>query len=122
MSDAAQEIKREMRRKSRRSFLVGGIAAITGATAFSWLRGRRYDDGVPWPLRSALEVNGQLWRDFFSSSHLAPTFSKDQAEMPRENGAEGLDESFDLSSWRLQVLATADTQPTVFTLDDIKAM
>lgn len=112
----------EMDRKSRRSFLVGGIAAIAGVSGFDWLRSRREEDGVPWPLRSTLEINGQLWRDLFSSGRLAPTFSEDKVETPRENGAEGLGEDFDAASWRLKVLDSTGSEPAVFTLDDIKSL
>lgn len=110
-----------MRAGSRRSFLLAGMAAISGAGAFEWLRTRRDDDGVPWPLRRVLEFNEQLWRDHFSSERLASTFPRDKARMPRENGREGLNGDFDADSWKLKVLGATDDQSIEFTLDDIRS-
>src|SRR5579872_7601750 len=95
--DAA--IDREMARKTRRSFLVGGIAALAGAGAWEWLDSRRPDGGVQWPLRIGLRANEQFWRDYFSASRHARTFGVNDVEMPRQNGNVGLDDDPD-PQWR----------------------
>ena len=98
--DAA--VDREMARKTRRSFLVGGIATLSGAGAWGWLVTRRPDGGVHWPLRLSLRTNEGFWRDFYKSTRLAKTFSPADIESPRENGDVGLDEDLD-PEWKLTV-------------------
>ncbi len=119
-NDAA--VDREMARKTRRSFLVGGIAALAGTGAWGWLRSRRLDDGVPWPLRIGLRVNEQFWRDLFGRYRLARTFAPDEVESPRQNGNAGLDDDVD-PDWKLTVDGIADAEePLSLTLAEIKAL
>lgn len=134
-----EAVERQIRQKSRRSFLVGAAAALAGLAGWRWLITRREDDGVPWPLRRALEINEQLARDYFKDERLAPSFPRAAAKEPRVNGEEGLDEGFDPTTWKLQVVggtdptASSDTNEASedqasdaaslwLTLDDIKAL
>src|SRR5580692_11484908 len=95
-------VDREISRKTRRSFLVGGLAALAGTGAWSWLRSRRPDDEIPWPLRIALRANEQLARDYFSGARLARTFAPASIEAPRVNGNIGLEE-MSQTDWSLSV-------------------
>ena len=117
------EIRRFLGRKTRRSFLTGGVAALAGFAGWEWLRSRREDDSLPWPLRRTLDNNEQIARDYFSDSHRAPTFPVSRAGMPKVNGEEGIEEPVDLSKWRLGVegLAT-DAGTALLTLDDIRKL
>ena len=104
-----EEVARLMRRRSRRSFLVGGLSALVGVAGWRWLATRRADHGIPWPLRRVLEVNEQLARDYFKASRLAPTFPRALAKEPRVNGTMGLsDMDEDPADWRLRVEGTAE--------------
>ena len=115
------EIRRLIDRKTRRSFLVGGVAAAAGFAGWEWLQSRREDDGLPWPLRRTLDTNEQLARDYFSGSHRARSFPVSRSAMPKVNGEEGLEEPVDLSKWRLQIEGlAAETGTALLTLDDIK--
>lgn len=124
------DVRREMRQKSRRSFLVGAAAALAGYGGWRWLKTSAADaDGIPWPLRRAHEFNEQLARGYFSASRLAPTFPRHLARMPRVNGRIGLDaEDFDSAAWRLEVVSLTDSAkeeivPSLsLTLEDIKAL
>ena len=117
--DAA--IDREMARKTRRSFLVGGIAAVAGAGAWEWLDSRRPDDGVQWPLRIGLRTNEQFWRDYFGKSRMARTFGPDEVESPRENGDVGLDDDPD-PQWKLTVDGIAGAEePLSLSMADIQS-
>ena len=98
-----EAVEREMRRHSRRSFLWAAAATAAGLSGWRWLVTRREDDGLPWPLRRALEINEQLARDYYRGSRLAPTFPRERAREPRENGDIGLDAAVDLNEWRLKV-------------------
>jgi DMSO/TMAO reductase YedYZ molybdopterin-dependent catalytic subunit len=118
MSDAA--VEREM---ARRSFLAAGSAALGGLAGFQWLRTRRAEDRLPWPLRRALEINEGLWRDAFDERRLAPAFPPERARLPRANGSRGLDDDFDLAAWRLRVEGLAEREePLEMTLHEVRAL
>ncbi len=121
-SDEDAAVDREMARKTRRSFLVGGAAALAGAGAWAWLDTRRPDDGVQWPLRLALRANEQTWRDYSSENRLARAYAPDDVESPRENGDLGLEDDPD-PDWKLTVDGIAGaTEPLSLTLADVQAL
>jgi DMSO/TMAO reductase YedYZ molybdopterin-dependent catalytic subunit len=102
------EVNGEMRRLTRRSFAVGAASALAGGAAWSWLRSRPDDDGIPWPLRRVLNGNQRLAEALFVPSQLAPTFSPQRAREPRVNGLLGLTGRFDPAAWKLRVHGVAD--------------
>jgi len=132
-----QEVLRQARRRTRRSFLVAGAAALAGLSGWEWLTSRRQDNGIPWPLRSALQINEQFARDYFKGSRLAPTFPVSKAGEVKVNGTEGMDDDFDPSTWKLQMIGLAENSGipssrmsedeetgdmrTALSLDEIKA-
>lgn len=116
-------VGQEIARKSRRSFLVGGIAAAAAFGGWRWLGSRQEIDGLPFPLRRAHEFNERLSRKVFDSSRLAPTFPRERARMPRVNGGEGMSADFDPATWQLRVtgLQGSDSE-MILSLDDIRAL
>jgi DMSO/TMAO reductase YedYZ molybdopterin-dependent catalytic subunit len=119
-SEEDREVEREIARKTRRSLLTGGIAALAGFAGWEWLRTRRPDDEVQWPLRLALRANEQLTRDYFRDTRLAPTFSEADIEAPRRNGDYGLGDDVD-PKWQLQVDGAGDDTLSL-SLADIKSL
>ena len=117
------QVRRRMRRQTRRSFLVGGAAALAGYAGWRWLQTRREEGGTPWPFRQVLNINEQLATDFFSVKRLAPDLRGKAALGDRLNGDLGLDNPVDLPAWRLSVegLASGDT-PLTLALDDIQKL
>lgn len=116
------QVRRRMRRKTRRSFIGFGAAALAGFGAFEWVMSRREIDNVPWPIRKTLEVNEQLARDFFSASRTSPSPS-DTRLGNRINGDLGLGQDFDPSKWQLQVVGLgAQDEPLALGLDAIKKL
>lgn len=103
-------IRREMSRRSRRSFLALGAAAVAGYGGWRWLKSRPDADGIPAPLRAAHQFNERLSESYFSSSRLAPEFPRTSARKPRVNGGEGMLEGFDPETWRLQVVGVANAR------------
>lgn len=119
------EVERQMRQLSRRSFLWAGVTLASVYNGWHWLATRRADDGIPWPFRRTLETNGQLAEDYFKDARLAPTFATAMADpAPRFNGDLGLGEDFDPATWKLTVAGLADTNAATKTLmlKDIKAL
>lgn len=120
-----RQVKRRMAMRTRRSFLTGGAAALVAFGGWHWLMSRRDESGVPWPLRQALNVNGELARDFFKPTRLTPDLGgavsrgKD-ALSTRVNGGIGLDDPVDAAAWRLGVAGLANHDgPVELALDAI---
>lgn len=107
-ADAAA--RREMSRRSRRSFLALGIAAGGVVAGWRWLQSSPDADGIRAPLRAAHEFNARLSSAYFNNARLAPTFTRELAREPRVNGRDGLPEDFDPSLWRLQVIGLANAR------------
>ncbi len=99
---------REMSRRSRRSFLVMGLAAAGCVAGWRWLQSSADAEGIRAPLRAAHEFNARLSGAYFSDARLAPTFARELAREPRVNGGEGMSEGFDPALWRLQVIGLAN--------------
>src|SRR5574337_1932533 len=55
-----RQVRRRMRRQSRRSFLLWGAGLAAGAGAFEWLTTRPETGDVPWPFRKTLELNESI--------------------------------------------------------------
>src|ERR1700682_4595319 len=115
-------VDREISGKTRRSLLVGGLATLAGLGGWEWLRSRRNDDGIVWPLRLALQSNEELSRDYFRDTRLVRTFAPADIEEPRQNGDIGLDADAD-PSWKLTVDgASTSAAPLSLPLDELKTL
>lgn len=114
------EARREMKKHSRRSFLIGGAAAVFGYLGYGWLR----EPEREWIFRDAFNFNENLSRLYYSPKNLAPEFPREQAAPePRVNGGEGMPGDFNPADWRLRVGGLANrSDDLVLTLDDIKAL
>jgi hypothetical protein len=99
-----EEVRRLMARKSRRSFLIGGAAALATFGAYEWLEHAPLAGQLQKPLRIAEEVNASISRAIFRERGLTPTYRRSRATPLRLNGAIGLDPDLILDSWRLKVV------------------
>lgn len=113
-----REVERELSRRTRRSFLVGGVTALGALGAWEWIRTRRRDSGVAWPLRGALGANEEIARDYFRTRRLAPEFPIAEAvKKVRINERIGMEDILDPTEWSLQVEgADVDSDDDVLTL------
>jgi DMSO/TMAO reductase YedYZ molybdopterin-dependent catalytic subunit len=93
----------EIAKKTRRSFLVGGLAAAAGYGAYRWIGNGEPVLETPKVLRGALEKNETLARAYYSSGRLAREFAPSEARMPKVNGMIGVEEEIDLASWKLEL-------------------
>lgn len=123
-----RQVKRRMAMRTRRSCITGGAAALVALGGWQWLRTRRYESGIPWPLRQGLNLNGEVDRDFFKPTRLAPDLRGPvrRGGIPlssRVNGDIGLDDPIDPNAWRLSVAGLANhDDPVELTLDAIKKL
>src|SRR5579864_7322361 len=115
-------IDREVRRLSRRGFLVLGAGAVAGYGAWRWLEGAKRVGDAPWPLRRGLEWDEKVSEAYFSPSRLIRTYPPTALTQARINGGLGLDAHADMSAWQLQVEGIDRQPPAVLGLDDIKAL
>jgi len=116
-----EQAQRELRRKTRRDFLIAGVAAAGAIGGYEWITTARREDDVPWPQRRVLEANRKLAESYLNDSHLMPTYSPTQVEHLKSNGDIGLDTPLDAAKWQLQV-ATDSAPPMSLSLDDIKSL
>jgi DMSO/TMAO reductase YedYZ molybdopterin-dependent catalytic subunit len=117
-----EESKRRLREKTRRDFLIGGVAAVGAVSGYEWLRSRKRDAGLQWPERRVLDFNGKLAHAYLSDSHLMPTFSRDEVGWLKPNGDIGMDDDIDSNNWAIKVSNDAADPDVTLSLKDIKAL
>lgn len=100
--DKARKI---MGSRSRRSFLVGGAAAVLGYFGYSWLR-KPENFSI---FERGFRFNENLSQTTFENTDLAPEFPRELASA-RANGDIGLGGNFDAANWQLQVVGAANAQ------------
>jgi DMSO/TMAO reductase YedYZ molybdopterin-dependent catalytic subunit len=123
MINSEQNIsEKQLRKKTLISFSVFIVMIVVAIFAWKWLHKQPVADGTPKPLRQVLNYNGNFFSNFFSSNHLAKTFPVSAAvHHVRVNGSDGMNNDFDASKWKLQVIKNAGD--TLFiSLDEIKAL
>lgn len=113
------EAKRRMAAMTRRGFLIGGVAALTGIFGWRWMS----DETKGALLRRTFEFNEKVSQIFFRPTRLAPEFPLTSISADRGNGAEGLEGEFDPAVWTLAVGGLSGrTADLILTLDDIKKL
>ncbi len=116
------EAERQIKNKTRRSFLAGGVAAASAFGFYKWVTSAEDADGVPWPQRRVLDVNGKLSHAYLSDSHLTPTYSRAQVGGVKPNGDIGMEQPLAGKDWHMEVTSEGTSKPRRFTLADIKAL
>jgi DMSO/TMAO reductase YedYZ molybdopterin-dependent catalytic subunit len=118
--------EREMARRSRRSFLVGGVATLGGVGAWEWIRTRRKDEGTPWPLRRVLDTNAEIARDYFGNARLAKEYPLSEAVTTLKiNERIGMEDVLVPAEWSLKVDGAdietdEDDNSTTLNMDEIR--
>lgn len=117
-----QKARQELGKKSRRGFLIGGLAALGAIGGYEWLQSTEQDNGVPWPERRVLEANGKLAHGYLSDHHLMPTYSLGDVTPLKSNGDIGLDQELDPGKWGLAVTTNSGGPTLNLLLRDIQAL
>ncbi len=114
--------RRELKRRSRRDFLVAGGAALAAFGGYRWMRSRAPEDDVAWPQRRVLQFNGKLAHGYLSDGRMAPTFSlKDVGEL-KSNGDDGLEDDVKDDAYRVKVDPGAGVPAFELTMADVKTL
>lgn len=116
-------LRQEAAQRTRRSFIVGGLAALGGVLGWRYLLQRPDASGTPVPFRRTLDANAHLSAAYFRETRLAREFPKSMGvKKVRTNGRAGLTSSIDLAAWRMVVQPYGGGKAQEFTLADIKAL
>lgn len=119
---SGEDLKHELRRRTRRDFLIAAVAAVGSIGGYEWLMHASDDNGEPAPLRRALDINGRLSRAYVSDAHRMPSYSKEQIQYLKVNGDVGLDGDFDPNTWKLRVETGAPGGDFNLTLADVQSL
>lgn len=115
----ADTARKEMFRRSLRTFLIGGASAAIGFFGWRWMP----NDIKYGILRRTFEFNEKVSQLFYSPSRLSPEFPRDHVSPRRVNGFAGMEKEIDLASWTLSVGGLAGrSDDLVLNLNDIKAL
>ncbi len=119
------DLKRDLERKSRRGFLLAGLAAVGGVSGYEIMRHARTEDEVPWPQRRVLDFNGKLWHSYLDDAHLMPAYPESAIGYMKPNGDHGLDEEDDDGNppeWDGLQLESPSASPVTLQLSDIQSL
>jgi hypothetical protein len=114
-------IRRESARRTRRSFLAGGIAAAAGYSVFRAIDRSSPVGRLQSGLRRVIDFDASVVRTVFGERGLAPEYPVSRALPLRLNGTVGLDANLDLDHWRLQLAGVANAESSPLYTRDVTA-
>jgi DMSO/TMAO reductase YedYZ molybdopterin-dependent catalytic subunit len=114
--------ERQVRNKTLVAFLFLLLFMAGVLMGWNWLHRQTKEQGAIKPLRTVLDGNETIFFNILSNEHLAKTYPKNMAARNvRLNGAIGMNNDFDPSSWKLKLVRSpGDTQ--YISLEEIKAL
>ncbi len=114
-------IHAESARRTRRSFLVGGVAAAAGYAAWRAVGHSKPIGDLPGVLRKGIQTNAALSRAVFRDHGLSPTYDFSRVVPARTNGVVGLGKPLVPGTWRLQVTGVQDASRSPLYVPDVTA-
>jgi len=120
-SGDAATVKRESARRTRRSFLVGGVAAAAGYGVARWIANSPDSGRIQSGLRKTLNFDAAVNRAIFYERGMAPTYAVSEAKPLRLNGVIGLEDSLPVEGWRLQIAGVANAKSYPMYAPDVTA-
>jgi hypothetical protein len=99
-----EEVRKVLRTRTRRGFLVGGLATLAGVGFYEALYHAKMVNELQWPLREVSEMNRTLINGIFRQKVLAPTYKASEVTGLRINGDYGIERGLKLETWGLQVV------------------
>jgi hypothetical protein len=119
LSGDAETIKGESRKRTRRSFVVGGIAAAAGIGLWEWINSRPDMGRLNEVLRRSLQTDATINRAVWGERGLSREYPASEAKQLRLNGVVGMDETLDLDSWRLQLAGVEGAERSPLFVKDV---
>jgi DMSO/TMAO reductase YedYZ molybdopterin-dependent catalytic subunit len=120
------ELAGELQKKSRRGFILGGLAAVGAVGAYKAIRLSPKDNEVPWLQRRVLDFNGNLAHGYLDDAHLMPTYSSSEIGYLKPNGDHGLDDEPDDNGnppeWDGLQLQGPSLTPITLQLPDVQSL
>ncbi|MCZ2390824.1 MAG: molybdopterin-dependent oxidoreductase [Acidobacteria bacterium] len=115
-----EKAREALRSRSRRGFILGGIAAAAGVLGWRALP----DETKVRFLQSVFRFNERVTSAFYSPTRLAKEFPVEKVTRPaRVNGMIGIENEIDLAAWRLRIGGIEGrTDDLELTLDDIRKL
>jgi|GEM_PF-120492 len=115
---SGDDARKAMFARSRRGFLVGGVATIVSIFGWRWMS----DETKDATYHRAFEFNESVSQFFYSPQRLAPEFSLDRITEARVNGLEGLESELDPNAWRLNVSGLPGKASLELMISDLKKL
>ena len=100
-------VRRESARRTRRSFVAGGVAAAAGYGLWRLAGADPVIGRQPRVLRRTFQADATINRAVFDERGLAPEYPLSKARDLRLNGTIGMDRTLDAGSWRLQLVGSS---------------
>src|SRR6185437_2597977 len=88
----AEMVRRESARRTRRSFLVGGVAAAAGYAAWRMVDQSAQVGRLQSALRGVIDWNAAVSQAVFRERGLSPTYPRSRAVPLRMNGVIGMEQ------------------------------
>jgi hypothetical protein len=117
----AETMKRESARRTRRSFVVGGVAAAAGYAVLHEIDTSKDVGRLQAAFRRTMDTNAAINRFVFDERGLAPTYPVSRAKELRLNGGVGMEQTLDLASWRLQLTGVEGPESSPLYAKDVTA-
>ncbi len=111
----------ESARRTRRSFLVGGVAAAAGYAAWRAVGHSQPVGELAGVLRKSIQTNAALSRAIFADRGLSPTYDFKHVVPARMNAVVGLAKPLVPGTWRLQVTGVQDASRSRLYVPDVTA-
>ena len=115
--------QKEITKKTIIAFSIFIFLSMAAFFGWKWLNKQPADNGIPYPLRTALNNNETIFKQgVFSEKKLSKSFPLiEVAPKTRVNGDAGMNEDFDTSSWKLHLARNAGDTLHI-SLEEIKAL
>ena len=117
----AAAVSAESARRTRRSFVVGGVVAAAGYGVLHWINNSTPAGRLQGVLRKSLNVDAAINRAVWGERGLAPEYPVSEAKELRLNGVVGLEQTLKPESWRLQLVGVAGAVGSPLYVKDVTA-
>ena len=118
---ADKAVLADSRRRTRRSFLIGGATSAAAYGFYHWLDYGPHNDMLPTLVDRTYDANAAISRAVLRDHALAPTYPLSRAETLRINGVVGLGMDLKMDSYRLQLVGVKNAAQDPHFVRDVTA-